>query len=73
MVATLETFYLLMILYPDVQAKAREEIDRVVGQDRLPTQSDRPFLPYTEAILKEILRWGPPTPLSERTNPYYLT
>ncbi len=26
-----------MILFPDVQAKAQEEIDRVVGTDRLPT------------------------------------
>ncbi|EEB88240.1 hypothetical protein MPER_14038, partial [Moniliophthora perniciosa FA553] len=31
--------YLVMalVLYPDVQRKAHEEVDRVIGQDRLPT------------------------------------
>jgi hypothetical protein len=31
-----------MLLYPDVQKKAQEEIDRVVGRDRLPNLNDRP-------------------------------
>jgi len=62
----LQMFYLLMILHPEVQEKAQEEIDRVVGQDRLPTQDDRAALPYVEAILKEILRWNSPTPLTSR-------
>ena len=36
--------------------KAQKELDAVVGQDRLPEFSDRPLLPYTNAILKEVLR-----------------
>lgn len=50
-----------MSLYPEVQAKAREELDRAVG-DRLPSLSDRPELPYIFAIVQEVLRWVPPFP-----------
>lgn len=31
------TFFLAMVLHPQVQLEAREEIDRVVGDNRLPT------------------------------------
>ena len=52
-----------MVLYPDVQKKAREEIDRVVGSKCLPSFADRPNLPYVEALLKEVYRWNPVGPL----------
>lgn len=48
---------------PDVQKKAQQEIDRVVGRNRLPTYNDWEFLPYTEAIMREVLRWRPVLPL----------
>lgn len=54
-----------MILYPDVQKKAQQEIDKVVGTDSLPSFVDRDRLPYIEAILQEVLRWNPAAPLSE--------
>jgi cytochrome P450 len=47
-----------MVLYPDVQAKARAEIDRVIGRNRLPVPEDRPNLPYMEALLLEVWRWN---------------
>ncbi|KAI6095101.1 cytochrome P450 [Pisolithus croceorrhizus] len=56
-------FLLAMVLYPDVQKKAQEEIDRVVGTDRLPDFDDRPNLPYIEAVTLETLRWLPVVPL----------
>ncbi|KAI0643677.1 cytochrome P450 [Trametes meyenii] len=56
-------FLLLMQLHPEVAAKARREIDAVVGTDRLPTFSDRPSLPYVDAVMSECLRWGAPVPL----------
>ncbi|KAJ6464357.1 cytochrome P450 [Mycena sanguinolenta] len=62
-VAALSTFFLAMGLYPDVQAKAHIEIDRVVGKDRLPGLSDRASLPYVECLMKEVLRWNPLGPL----------
>lgn len=30
-----------MLLHPEVQKKAQEELDRVIGRDRLPELSDR--------------------------------
>jgi len=61
--ATLAGFILAMVMYPGVQKKAQQEIDRVVGHDRLPSFNDRKDLPYLECILKETLRWQPATPL----------
>jgi len=48
-----------MIAFPEVQRQAQEELDAVVGRDRLPTFADAPRLPYVRAIIKEILRWRP--------------
>ena len=53
-----------MSLYPEVQQRAREELDRVIGPTRLPELSDRDQLPYVNAVLKEALRWHVPVPLS---------
>lgn len=51
-----------MARYPEVQRKAQEEIDRVIGNDRLPTFADQANLPYVEAVAKEVLRWNPVAP-----------
>ncbi|KAH9852970.1 cytochrome P450 [Lenzites betulinus] len=61
--ATLVAFVCAMILYPDVQKRAQAELDAVVGQDRLPEQTDRAALPYVWAIVKELLRWHNVAPL----------
>ncbi|KAJ3883006.1 cytochrome P450 [Lentinula edodes] len=47
----------------DAQTKGQEEIDRVIGKDRLPTFEDRRHLPYVEAIYREVMRLHPPVPL----------
>ena len=52
-----------MGLWPDVQRKARRELDAVVGRDRLPTMDDLESLPYIQAIVLETLRWMPVLPL----------
>lgn len=52
-----------MAMNPDVQRKAQEELDKVVGQERLPSFADRSSLPYVEAVVKETLRWHPPAPI----------
>ena len=52
-----------MILYPDVQRKAQAEIDKIVGNSRLPDFSDEGSLPYVQAVVKETLRWHPVGPL----------
>ncbi|KAK7443766.1 hypothetical protein VKT23_015550 [Stygiomarasmius scandens] len=58
------TFILAMAMHQDVQKAAQEEIDRVVGKDKIPTIEDVSRLPYTMAVIKETLRWHPPVPLS---------
>ncbi|EEA29076.1 hypothetical protein TMatcc_002549 [Talaromyces marneffei ATCC 18224] len=62
-VSSLSCFFLAMILFPEAQKKAQEEIDRVVGTDRLPGVADRPNLPYLNAMVKEVLRWHPVAPM----------
>ena len=51
-----------MALFPRVQRKAQEELDRVVGMTRLPEFDDLNRLPYLRAILMEVLRWIPVAP-----------
>ena len=53
-----------MALHPHVVRKAQEELDSVVGNERLPELSDRENLPYISALIKEVLRWTCPQPLS---------
>ncbi|KAF8631286.1 hypothetical protein AX15_002609 [Amanita polypyramis BW_CC] len=61
-VSAIYSFFLAMTLYPEVAKKAQEEIDSVVGSDRLPTYADREFLPYVDALIKEIFRWNTVVP-----------
>lgn len=56
---TLNNFMLGMLLYPEAAKKAQEEIDRVIGSDRLPNFDDEADLPYVRALVKEVLRWRP--------------
>jgi cytochrome P450 len=62
-VSSVGTFFLAMALNPEVQIKAQEEIDRVIGLGRLPTVEDRKRLPYINAVVQEVLRWHPVVPM----------
>ena len=55
------------MVHPEIQHKAQAEIDRVVGRDRFPTLADQPDLPYTTALVKEVLRCNPVSRLGEFT------
>lgn len=61
---TLEWCLLYMAAHPDTQRKVQQEIDTMVGQDRLPTLEDREKLPYTQSCLLEILRHATPVPFA---------
>ncbi|KAG1857923.1 cytochrome P450 [Suillus tomentosus] len=63
-VASLLIFTLAMMNNPEVQERAQAEIDKVVGIDRLPTFDDLPALPYVGALIREVKRWHPVTPLA---------
>ncbi|KAG8796150.1 hypothetical protein FRC12_003741 [Ceratobasidium sp. 428] len=62
-VSSFMIFVLAMTLYPDVQQKAQAEIDQVIGSGRLPNMQDQESLPYINAIIQEVVRWQPVTPL----------
>jgi cytochrome P450 len=57
-------FFLAMALAPQAVKAAQEEIDRVIGMERLPSFGDRPKLPYIEALVWEVLRFTSVVPTS---------
>ncbi|THC89249.1 hypothetical protein EYZ11_011306 [Aspergillus tanneri] len=58
----LEVFVLACVLFPNRVSRAQEEIDWVVGPEKLPAFSDKESLPYINAFVNEVLRWRPITP-----------
>ena len=62
--STLTNFVYFMVTNPDIQQRAQQQIDAVVGKGRLPTFGDRVRLPYIDAIIHETLRLRSPVPLS---------
>ncbi|XP_026669976.1 methyl farnesoate epoxidase-like isoform X2 [Ceratina calcarata] len=53
---TLGFCFLYLVLFPDVQRKAHEEIDKIIGRSRPPTLEDRTRMTYMNAIVLESLR-----------------
>uniref|UniRef100_A0A0A8ZTW5 flavonoid 3'-monooxygenase n=1 Tax=Arundo donax TaxID=35708 RepID=A0A0A8ZTW5_ARUDO len=62
--STVEWALAELIRHPDVLKKAQQELDAVVGRDRLVAESDLPRLTYLTAVIKETFRLHPSTPLS---------
>ncbi|KAF6755378.1 cytochrome P450 [Ephemerocybe angulata] len=53
-----------LAIHPGARKRAQEEIDEVVGCNRLPDFGDRPRLVYISAFLKEVFRMHPSFPLA---------
>ncbi|KAG6841262.1 hypothetical protein C0991_000402 [Blastosporella zonata] len=51
-----------IVIHPECQRKAQEEIDRIIGSARLPELTDRESLPYLECVMQESLRWNQAAP-----------
>jgi len=62
--APMQAFCLAMCHYPQYLEMLQEELDRVCG-DRMPTNADKPQLPFLRAIIKECIRWRPPVPTGQ--------
>ncbi|KAK2589867.1 hypothetical protein QQS21_012458 [Conoideocrella luteorostrata] len=56
-------FLMAMVTHPEVQKRAHEEVDRVVGPNRLPTSDDMDSMPYVRGCMRETMRWMPTTAL----------
>ncbi|XP_069824524.1 cytochrome P450 2J6-like [Dendropsophus ebraccatus] len=61
--ASLEWCLLYMMLYPDIQEKCREEIDKIRGTRDHVNYEDRAHMPYTQAVLQEVQRFASVVPL----------
>ncbi|KAJ5570436.1 cytochrome P450 [Penicillium hispanicum] len=55
--SVLRVFVKAMLLRPECLTKAQAELDQIVGPGRVPSFSDMPSLPYTNAIVNECCRW----------------
>ncbi|XP_047467908.1 cytochrome P450 1B1-like [Mugil cephalus] len=57
MSTVMQWIILLLVKYPDLQAKLQELIDKVVGKDRLPSIEDRSSLAYLDSFIYETMRF----------------
>ncbi|XP_054843681.1 cytochrome P450 2D14-like isoform X2 [Eublepharis macularius] len=53
-----------MVLHPEVQNRVHEEIEEVLGRDKLPMMEDQPNLPYTNAVVHEMQRYADIAPIT---------
>ncbi|KAJ7279289.1 cytochrome P450 [Mycena rebaudengoi] len=51
--AYIQSLLMALIAYPEAQKKAQEEVDRVVGEHRMPTLDDLEEMPYIRAMILE--------------------
>eukprot|EP01018_Ginkgo_biloba_P040803 Gb_00367 [translate_table: standard] len=61
--ATLEWAMSELLLNPSMMKKAQDELQSVVGLNRMVEESDLPQLEYLQVVVKETLRLHPPGPL----------
>jgi len=61
---TIDWIIAKLIKNPRIMVQVQQELNIVVGQDRLVTELDLPHLPYLQVVVKETLHLHPPTPLS---------
>ncbi|XP_069590376.1 cytochrome P450 2K1-like [Ranitomeya imitator] len=55
---------LFMMKYPEIQKRVQEEIKRHIKPGQLPTVEDRKKMPYTDAVIHEIQRFGNILPMN---------
>ncbi|GBN20874.1 Vitamin D 25-hydroxylase [Araneus ventricosus] len=53
-----------MAAFPDVQEKTQKEILEIIGPDRNPDYQDQKSMPFTQAVMLEVMRWRTTVPLN---------
>lgn len=61
---TVDWLVLTMAAHPEVQKKVQSEIDNVVGRERMPSWDEHEKMPYTEAVIMELMRWRTIIPIN---------
>ena len=56
--------FLYLLHHPEIQSRVHDELDRVVGKDKLPSLDDKPQLHFINAVLHESLRFTSFIPMS---------
>ena len=64
MMKSIRMLILLMCHHQNVQSRVHAEIDDVIGTSSIPCSSHRNQMPYTEAVIMEMLRYVSQTPLA---------
>ena len=52
-----------LLKHPDAMKRVQEEIDKIVGSDRLPEMTDKTEMPFTQAVVYECMRLAAPVPM----------
>ncbi|MCJ1377635.1 hypothetical protein MMC17_000730 [Xylographa soralifera] len=64
--ATMSYVFRLLVRYPKVLKKLRNEMESVLGQDKDVTRAYIQRMPYLHNVIKETLRLYPPVPINTR-------
>ncbi|KAF8607576.1 cytochrome P450 [Ceratobasidium sp. AG-I] len=61
--AALLTCIMTLVQHPESQRRAQTEIDRISDEATLPRWQDQQSYPFVRAVIKEVLRWRPTSPI----------
>ncbi|KAF5010121.1 hypothetical protein FDECE_3707 [Fusarium decemcellulare] len=63
-ITSVQWFFRAAVYFPEPFKRAQQELDEVVGPERLPEWHDRPNLPYVDALIQELHRWASISPVA---------
>lgn len=70
---TIKTTLLWMVVFmlrnPDAKRQVQDELDSIVGRNRMPKHEDLKYLPNTEATILEVMRMSSIVPLATTHSP----